>query len=260
MNLRLWNAGRARIPAALLAALALTLPLTASFAGAESAAIRARQGMVVSQSAIASEVGAQILRDGGNAVDAAVATAFAMAVTHPTAGNIGGGGFLVWRPASGEPLAYDFREKAPAAAHPEMWLDENGEYSFQIHHLSHKAVGVPGTVAGLRLAWEEQGSMPWESLVRPAVELARDGFRISHGLAGSLARVLERMAPYPASVAQFSKEGTPTNPARSSASPTWPTASTGSSRTGRRGFTRARPRSSWPPRWPRTAGSSPSRT
>jgi gamma-glutamyltranspeptidase/glutathione hydrolase len=217
MNLRFWNPERARhsrkgMPAALLPALALALPLTASFAGAESAAIRARQGMVVSQSAIASEVGAQILRDGGNAVDAAVATAFALAVTHPTAGNIGGGGFLVWRPASGEPLAYDFREKAPAAAHPEMWLDENGEYSFQIHHLSHKAVGVPGTVAGLRLAWEEQGSMPWESLVRPAVELARGGFRISHGLAGSLARVLERMAPYPASVAQFSKEGTPYAP------------------------------------------------
>ncbi|MYK78313.1 MAG: gamma-glutamyltransferase, partial [Acidobacteria bacterium] len=132
MNLRLWNPERARrsrsgMPAALL----LALPLTAGFAGAESAAIRARQGMVVSQSAIASEVGAQVLRDGGNAVDAAVATAFAMAVTHPTAGNIGGGGFLVWRPASGEPLAYDFREKAPAAAHPEMWLDENGEYSFQ---------------------------------------------------------------------------------------------------------------------------------
>lgn len=213
MNLRLWNPERARrsrsgMPAALL----LALPLTAGFAGAESAAIRARQGMVVSQSAIASEVGAQVLRDGGNAVDAAVATAFAMAVTHPTAGNIGGGGFLVWRPASGEPLAYDFREKAPAAAHPEMWLDENGEYSFQIHHLSHKAVGVPGTVAGLRLAWEEQGTMPWERLVRPAVELARDGFPISHGLAGSLARVLERMAPYPASVAQFSKDGTPYGP------------------------------------------------
>ena len=212
MNLTLQNPGRFRIPAALLPALLLLAPLSASLASAESAALRARQGMVVSQSAIASEVGAAVLRDGGNAVDAAVATAFALAVTHPTAGNIGGGGFLVWRPASGEPLAYDFREKAPAAATPDMWLDENGEYSFQIHHLSHQAVGVPGTVAGLRLAWEQQGSLPWERLVRPAVDLASDGFPISHGLAGSLARVLERMAQYPASVAQFSKDGTPYGP------------------------------------------------
>ena len=205
------DVGRGRI-AAPLAALFMLAPLAASIGAAESSAVRARHGMVVSQSAIASDVGAEVLRDGGNAVDAAVATAFALAVTHPTAGNIGGGGFLVWRPASGAPLAYDFREKAPAAASPDMWLDENGEYSFQIHHLSHKAVGVPGTVAGLRLAWEEQGTLPWERLVRPAVDLARDGFAISHGLAGSLARVLERMAPYPASVAQFSREGTPYEP------------------------------------------------
>ncbi len=177
---------------------------------ARSVAVRARQGMVISQNAVASEVGAAVLREGGNAVDAAVATAFALAVTHPTAGNIGGGGFLVWRPADGgDPLAYDFREMAPAAATPDMWLDENGEYSFQIHHLSHKAVGVPGTVAGLRLAWEQQGTLPWERLVRPAVEMARDGFEVTHGLAGSLARVLDRMAAYPASTAQFSRDGTP---------------------------------------------------
>ncbi len=181
----------------------------APLAEARSTPVRARHGMVVSQSHIASEVGAVILREGGNAVDAAVATAFALAVTHPTAGNIGGGGFLVFRSANGEAVAYDFREMAPAAATPEMWLDENGEYSFQIHHLSHKAVGVPGTVAGLRLAWEQQGSLPWERLVRPAVELARDGFVVSHGLAASLARVLDRMQPYPASVAQFSKGGVP---------------------------------------------------
>ncbi len=186
--------------------------LLGGVAAGESAAVRARQGMVVSQSAIASEVGAAVLREGGNAVDAAVATAFALAVTHPTAGNIGGGGFLVYRPATGDPLAYDFREKAPAAATPEMWLDGNGEYSFEIHHLSHKAVGVPGTVAGLHLAWEQQGSLPWDQLVRPAVELAREGFVISHGLAGSLARVLDRMSQYPASVAQFSKDGTPYAP------------------------------------------------
>lgn len=180
-------------------------------ADARSVTVRARQGLVVSQNHLASEIGARVLREGGNAMDAAVATAFALAVTHPTAGNIGGGGFLVFRPAAGDPVAYDFREMAPAAATPEMWL-ENGEYSFERHHLSHRAVGVPGTVAGLRLAWEQRGSLPWERLVRPAVELARNGFPVSHGLAASLARVLDRMQKYPASVAQFSKDGVPYEP------------------------------------------------
>lgn len=202
---------RGRLPAAaaLLGLAGAFLPPPA--AEARSFAVRARHGMVVSQNHLASEVGAAVLREGGNAMDAAVATAFALAVTHPTAGNIGGGGFLVYRPASGDPLAYDFREMAPAAATPDMWLVD-GEYSFEVHHLSHRAVGVPGTVAGLRLAWEQQGSLPWERLVRPAVELARDGFQVSHGLAASLARVLDRMQQYPASVAQFSKAGTPYEP------------------------------------------------
>ena len=200
---------RAAIFTFVLLAAATALPPAAD---ARSTPVRARHGMVVSQSHIASEVGAAVLREGGNAVDAAVATAFALAVTHPTAGNIGGGGFLVFRAANGDSVAYDFRERAPASATPDMWLDEDGEYSFEIHHLSHRAVGVPGTVAGLRLAWEQQGSLPWERLVRPAVDLARDGFVVSHGLAASLARVLDRMTRYPASVAQFSKGGTPYAP------------------------------------------------
>src|SRR5210317_293917 len=120
----------------------------------------ASQGMVVSQNALASEAGAQVLREGGNAIDAAVATAFALAVTHPTAGNIGGGGFLIHRPAKGDAQTYDFREKAPAAAHPEMWLDEAGNYDYEKHHSSHLAVGVPGTVAGLYLAWQDGGTLP----------------------------------------------------------------------------------------------------
>lgn len=197
--------GRLGLPLALLFAAA------ANLAEARSVPVRARYGMVVSQNHLASEVGAAVLREGGNAVDAAVATAFALAVTHPTAGNIGGGGFLVWRPHRGEPLAYDFREKAPAAATPDMWL-RDGEYSFEVHHLSHRAVGVPGTVAGLRLAWEQQGSVPWERLLRPAIGLARDGFVVSHGLSGSLKRALDRMSRYPASVAQFSKDGEPYEP------------------------------------------------
>lgn len=182
----------------------LALPVLAA-----NVATRAEHAMVVSQNTIASEVGAQVMREGGNAIDAAVATAFALAVTHPTAGNIGGGGFLVYRPAEGDPVAFDFREMAPAAAHPEMWLDENGEYDFRRHHLSHMAVGVPGTVAGLHMAWEEAGSLPWKRLVEPAVRLARDGITVTDGLARSLQRASQRFEPYPASVAKFTNDGEP---------------------------------------------------
>ncbi len=175
---------------------------------AGSAPIRAKTGMVVSQSDIASRVGFDVIKNGGNAVDAAVATAFALAVTHPTAGNIGGGGFLVFRAASGAATSYDFREAAPAGAGPEMWL-KDGKYDFDLHHNSHRSVGVPGTVAGLHLAWKEQGSKPWKDLVAPAVALARDGFEVSHGLARSLAGQLDEFKRFPASLAQFSKAGQP---------------------------------------------------
>jgi gamma-glutamyltranspeptidase/glutathione hydrolase len=175
---------------------------------AGSAPIRARVGMVVSQNNVASEVGWQVIKNGGNAVDAAVATAFALAVTHPTAGNIGGGGFLVYRPASGDPTSYDFREAAPAGSNPEMWL-RDGKYDFDLHHNSHRSVGVPGTVAGLHLAWREQGSKPWKELVGPAIALARDGFEVTHGLARSLANQLDDFQKYPASLAQFSRNGKP---------------------------------------------------
>ena len=172
---------------------------------------RARKGMVVTQHFIASQVGAEVLWDGGNAVDAAVATAFALAVTHPTAGNLGGGGFLLYRPASGEPAAYDFREVAPAGSTPTMWL-KDGKYDPVRHHESHLAVGVPGTVAGLHMAWKEQGKLPWRRLVEPAILLAREGFIVTDGLARSLRDVLPEMKKYPASVAQFSRAGVPYEP------------------------------------------------
>jgi gamma-glutamyltranspeptidase/glutathione hydrolase len=172
---------------------------------------RLREHAVASQSAIASQVGADALRDGGHAVDAAIATAFALAVTHPTAGNVGGGGFIVYRPASGAPVAYDFREAAPARATPTMFL-RDGQYDETLHHLSHLAVGVPGTVAGLHMAWQAHGRLPWPRLVGPAIALARDGFPVTDGLARSLAGVLPEMRKYPASVAQFSKGGLPYEP------------------------------------------------
>jgi gamma-glutamyltranspeptidase/glutathione hydrolase len=163
--------------------------------------------MVVSSNTIASEVGAEVLRAGGNAVDAAIATGFALAVVHPTAGNVGGGGFMIIRFPDGTSTALDFREKAPLAAHPEMFLDENGAYSREMHHNSHLAVGVPGTVAGFALAHEKYGSGEWGRLVDPSVSLAADGFELSEALAGSFEYATRSMENYPASLAKFTKEG-----------------------------------------------------
>ncbi|MEX0894066.1 MAG: gamma-glutamyltransferase, partial [Gemmatimonadota bacterium] len=170
----------------------------------------ASQGMVVSASAIASEIGAEVLAEGGNAVDAAIATGLALAVTYPTAGNIGGGGFMVIRFPDGRVTAMDFREKAPLASHPEMFLDSAGEYSSRIHHSSHVAVGVPGTVAGFALAHERYGSGAWARLVDPAATLAMEGFAVPAGLARSLGNVLRSFeARSPAALAAYSKNGTP---------------------------------------------------
>ena len=164
--------------------------------------------MVVAADPFAAEAGLEALRAGGNAVDAAVTTAFVLAVTYPTAGNVGGGGFLVHRAASGDAAAYDFRETAPAAASPEMFMP-GGAYDAGLHHDSHVAVGVPGSVAGLHRAWTDHGRLPWRRLVEPAIALARDGFILSHERAASLAAVLPRMARYPAAVAAFSNGGEP---------------------------------------------------
>jgi gamma-glutamyltranspeptidase/glutathione hydrolase len=190
-----------------LAAAALLLAAPAQLQ-AGSQPVRARHGMVTSQNTIASKVGADVLAEGGNAVDAAVATAFTLAVTHPTAGNLGGGGFLLYRPSKGDPVGYDFREKAPAGSSPTMFL-RDGKYDKVLHHESYLAVGVPGTVAGLHRAWKERGSLPWKRLLSPAVALARDGFVVGDALARSLKGVLPEMRKYPASMAQFSKGGEP---------------------------------------------------
>lgn len=193
----------ARVSAAFLLALVVFVSVETA-----STPVRARGGMAVSQETHASAIGADALRKGGSAVDAAIATAFALAVTHPTAGNIGGGGFLVYRPATGEPTTYDFRETAPARASPAMFMP-GGVYDAELHHNSHVAVGVPGTVAGLHLAWTRHGRLPWRRLVAPAIALARDGFIVTEGLARSLAAVMPALSKYSASVAQFSKNGTP---------------------------------------------------
>ena len=168
--------------------------------------VRSQEGMVSSQQWIASQVGADVLSSGGNAVDAAIATGFALAVTHPTAGNIGGGGFMVIRFPNGQSTAIDFREKAPLASDPKMWLDESGQYSSEVHHRSYKAVGVPGTVAGFDKANRLYGAAAWADLVQPAIDLAGAGFELSESLAGSIERFAGR-SPYEATVSAFSKGG-----------------------------------------------------
>ncbi|MFQ5702765.1 MAG: gamma-glutamyltransferase [Gemmatimonadales bacterium] len=173
------------------------------------AAVRSLHGMVVSATELASKAGIEVLRQGGNAVDAAVATGFALAVTHPSAGNIGGGGFMVIRFPNGKATAFDFREKAPLQSNPTMFLDKDGEYSRAQHHDSYLSVGVPGTVAGFVKAHAAYGKSKWEELVRPAIRLARDGFTVMPGLASSLRSALPRFAPYPASVESFSNNGEP---------------------------------------------------
>ena len=192
----------------LAAALVAAYPFVAATVGGSSEPSRVRHGMVVASDPLAAEAGRNVLRAGGSAIDAAVATAFALAVTYPNAGNIGGGGFLVYRSADGSAVTYDFRETAPAAAAPDMFL-EDGDYDVARHHDSHVAVGVPGTVAGLHRAWMDHGRLPWGLLIEPAVALARDGFTLSYARAASLAGVLPQMARYPASSAAFSNDGAP---------------------------------------------------
>ncbi|MFD0797970.1 gamma-glutamyltransferase [Maribacter chungangensis] len=153
--------------------------------------VYARNGMVVSSNKLASQVGIDILKKGGNAIDASVATAFALAVTHPTAGNIGGGGFLVFMDSTGVTTTIDFREKAPLKASPTMFLNDAGTIiegknlygsASTGNHIGAKSVGVPGTVAGLFLAHEKYGSLPWRDLVQPSIDLANNGFPLSWAL------------------------------------------------------------------------------
>ena len=164
------------------------------------------EGMVASQNAVASAVGAQILADGGNAIDAAVGVGFSLAVVLPRAGNIGGGGFmLAYLADSDETIAIDYREMAPRAAHRDMFLDTDGNVDDERARFSHLSSGVPGTVAGLHAAHERYGSLPWKRLLEPAIALARDGFIISHDLANLLASRRDRLGRNPAARGYFYK-------------------------------------------------------
>lgn len=169
---------------------------------ASPAPVTASSGMVVTTDELASAVGVEVLRAGGNAVDAAVAVQFALAVVNPEAGNIGGGGFMVLHRADGASAALDYREKAPLAATRDMFLDGEGNLTDK-SVVGHLAAGVPGTVAGMWAAHDRYGSLPWADLVDPAIELA-DGFEVKERFLGSLgAEMIEALTAFPASAQQF---------------------------------------------------------
>lgn len=170
--------------------------------------VRARHAMVVARETHATDAGLAVLQSGGNAIDAAVAVGFALAVTHPSAGNLGGGGFMLIRFADGRTTFIDFRERAPAAAGHDMYLDAQGKPTND-SVVGYRASGVPGTVAGLAYAHGKYGKTAWKDLVQPAVDLARNGFPVSWGLAQSLSspRIDEKLSQFPESKRIFLKNG-----------------------------------------------------
>lgn len=164
------------------------------------------QGIVATEQHLASQVGLQILKEGGNAIDAAVAVGFALAVVLPNAGNIGGGGFMVLHDAkSGEDFAIDFREMAPLKAHKDMYLDEKGNVIDGKSLFTHFAVGVPGTVAGMEYALKKWGTMSLEKVIAPAIKLADEGFIISDTLGKTLAVEKDNLAKWESTKAIFFK-------------------------------------------------------
>ncbi len=168
-----------------------------ALSGATRSPVYAEKGLVASTSPIASEVGAQILRDGGTAVDASIAVAFALAVTWPSAGNIGGGGFaLVHDSKSGEDLFYDYRETAPKAAGADFYLDAKGDAVEAASRIGYRAAGIPGTVAGMALLHKTYGKLPWKKLVEPARKLASEGFIVDQALAESLKRSTKLLSSF----------------------------------------------------------------
>ena len=184
-------------------ALALALLATSVWAAQP---VRAKRGMVVTRERHATEVGVRILDSGGNAVDAAVAVGFALAATHPSAGNIGGGGFMLIRLADGRSTFIDFRERAPGAASRNMYLDANGKVT-EDSLVGYRAAGVPGTVRGLEYASQKYGKKAWADLVRPAADLASKGFVLSYGQANGLRNAAKNLSSFPESNRIFLRGG-----------------------------------------------------
>ena len=184
---------------------AASLPITHNAASREP--VRARHGMVASTSEIASRVGVEIMQRGGNAIDAAVGVGLALAVTWPSAGNIGGGGFMMIRKANGDTEIIDYRERAPLSASRDMYLDKEGNVIKDASTVGYKAVGVPGTVAGLSLALKRHGKLKWTDVIEPARKLAADGFTITYHLARSLRANEKLLKQFPDSNRIFLRDG-----------------------------------------------------
>ncbi len=187
--------------------MAYVCPMTSS---AQQYTVTAKNGVVVSIDKYASQVGVEILKQGGNAIDAAVATAFALAVTHPFAGNIGGGGFMLIKLQSGEEVAIDYREMAPEKATPEMFLKPDGTVDLDKSNYGYLVAGVPGTVKGLETAWKNYGKLPWKKLVEPAIALAEHGIYLNKYDAQELAKNQAHLVRYPESRKIFFKSATET--------------------------------------------------
>lgn len=185
----------------------LSLIITPANHAASRPPVRGKHGMVASVSEIASQVGVEILKRGGNAVDAAVAVGLALAVVWPEAGNLGGGGFMMIRMKDGRAVAVDYREMAPAAAHRNVYLDATGEYIKDSSVIGHKAAGVPGTVAGFAHALEKFGTMKWADVCEPARKLARDGFPVWYQLETSLKAGSKGLFLFPDSKRIYLRDG-----------------------------------------------------
>jgi len=171
--------------------------------------VSSKNGMVVSTSSFASKVGVEILKKGGNAIDAAVAVGFALAVTYPSAGNLGGGGFMVIHLADGKNITIDFREKAPLSANKDMYLNETGEFLPELGQEGTTSAGVPGSVAGLIYALHKYGTLPLAEVIQPAIDLAKNGWKLEERDARYINNNLPEFEKYPSSLKVFLKDSEP---------------------------------------------------
>ncbi len=171
--------------------------------------VSSKNGMVVSTSSFASKVGVDVLKKGGNAIDAAGAVGVALAVTYPSAGNLGGGGFMVIHLADGKNITIDFREKAPLSADKDMYLNEAGEFVPELSQKGTTSAGVPGSVAGLIYTLEKYGTLPLAEVILPAIDLAKNGWNLDERDARYFRNILPEFEVYPSSLKIFSKDGEP---------------------------------------------------
>ena len=178
----------------------------ATYAAASNDPVHAQHGIVVGVHELASRAGVEVMQAGGNAVDAAVATGFALAVVHPPAGNIGGGGFMLIRMADGKAHFIDYREKAPAAATADMYLDKQGNVIEGASEYGYKAIGVPGSVAGMVYAEQKYGKLGLKKVMAAAIRLAREGYALSWEEARDL-REDEYLAKFRESHRVFQRDG-----------------------------------------------------